>query len=165
MYEYERGFVTEEVVLDEMTYNKTIGGFGGFSHIDNYGENNPMKDPKVVKRCVDSRKTNGSFNVESNLKNLQIAIEKNTGSKRPEHSEFMRQWSKKNWENNKETIRDALSTTFDIISPTGAKYTTNRLEDFCEDNNLPYSTLWNTSVTGVSPKRGKAKGWLCMKAQ
>lgn len=165
MYEFERQFVTEEVVRDERTYNQTIGGRGGFSHIDNYGENNPMKNPEVVKKCVDSRKASDNFNLEANLKNLELAVAKNTGAKRPDHAKFMKEWAKENWEKNKETLRDALSTTFDIISPSGVKYTTNRLEEFCKDNDLPYSTLWNTSVTGVSPKKGKAKGWLCMKAQ
>jgi len=165
MYTFEEQFITEDVVRDKNTYNQTIGGRGGFSHIDNYGDKNPMKNPEVVKRCVESRKVSGNFNLEANLKNLELAIAKNTGSKRPEHAEFMQNWAKKNWELNKESLRDALSTTFDIISPTGVKYTTNRLEQFCKDNDLPYSTLWTTSVTGVTPKKGKSKGWLCMKAQ
>jgi hypothetical protein len=65
------------------------------------------------------------------------------------------------WKNNKEKMRDALSTTFQAISPTGEIYLTNRLQEFCENKNLSYSTLWTTSKTGITPKKGRSKGWLC----
>jgi hypothetical protein len=41
MYEKEAELVTESEVQNVNSYNLTNGGFGGFSHIDSSGENNP----------------------------------------------------------------------------------------------------------------------------
>lgn len=167
MYEYEKMFIDESVVMDKSTYNQTIGGRGGFSHIDNYGENNPMKDPKIASRCVESIRANGGYETEkrisSRTNNLLRAKEKNKGRKRPEHSKMMKDWATDYWKENKEKMRDALSSSYCLISPNGAQYKTNRLEDFCKVNDLPYTTIWTISVTGKSPSKGKAKGWVCEK--
>ncbi len=167
MYAYEKSFVTEEVVKDEATYNQTIGGFGGFSHIDNYGENNPMKNPEVAKRCVASNRNGAGYHTESRLsanrRNLAKASAINSGKKRPEHAKFMQNWSADYWKENKEQMRDALASYFYLTSPDGVKYRTNRLEDFCKVNNLPYTTIWSSSISGKSPTKGKAKGWYCEK--
>jgi len=167
MYAYEREFVTEEIVGLETTYNQTIGGFGGFSHIDNYGDKNPMKDPDVVRRCVESHIKSGGYKTDkhknASKNNLQKACDANLGKKRPEHSEFMKNQMQHHWKNNKELIRDSLSSYFCLVSPSGVEYRTNRLYDFCKDNDLPYTTIWSTSISGVTPKKGKAKGWNCVK--
>lgn len=41
MIRKEIEIVTEDVVKDERSYNMTLGGLGGFYHIDTSGENNP----------------------------------------------------------------------------------------------------------------------------
>lgn len=167
MYAYEREFVTKEIVGLETTYNQTIGGFGGFSHIDNYGDKNPMKDPDVVRKCVESHIKNNGYKTDkhktASKHNLQKACDVNLGKKRPEHSDFMKSQMQQHWKNNRESIRDSLSSYFCLTSPSGVEYRTNRLQEFCKDNNLPYTTIWSISVTGVAPKRGKSKGWNCMK--
>jgi hypothetical protein len=167
MYEYEKAFINEDVVGDKSTYNQTIGGRGGFSHIDNYGDNNPMKKPEVAYRCVEATRKNGGYETEkriiSRANNLLRAKEKNIGRKRPEHSKIMKEWAKGYWKENKEKMRDALSSSYCLICPNGVQYKTNRLEDFCRVNDLPYTTIWTISVTGKSPSKGKAKGWLCEK--
>jgi len=169
MYYHEKDFINESIVNDPNTYNQTIGGRGGFSHIDLSGDKNPMKNSEVVDKLVKIRKNNGSYHSEkaknAQLNSLKIATKKNIGKKKPEHSKFMSEWSKKNWEKNKESNRDALSSTFDLTSPDGIKYRTNRLQDFCEVNHLPYTSIWGISVTGKSPKKGRAKGWICMKVE
>ena len=167
MYEYEKSFVTEELVRSDCTYNQTIGGFGGFSHIDNYGENNPMKDREIARKCVESIRDNGGYKtqkrLDANRRNISKANEKNIGRKRPEHSKFMSNWASSYWESNKEKMRDALASYFCLTSPDGVKYRTNRLEDFCKVNDLPYTTIWSISVSGKTPSKGKAKGWVCVK--
>lgn len=57
-----------------------------------------------------------------------------------------------------------MSSTFELTSPDGVMYTTNRLKDFCKVNDLPYVTIWQISYkVGYCPKKGKAKGWNCIK--
>lgn len=167
MFAYEKSFITEELVRRNDNYNQTIGGFGGFSHIDNYGENNPMKDPEVVARCVESNRLGGGYKtqkrLDANRKNFAKASELNRGKTRPEHSKFMTEWAAKYWKENKEKLRDSLSSYFCLTSPDGVKYRTNRLEEFCKVNNLPYTTIWSISVSGKTPSKGKAKGWYCEK--
>jgi hypothetical protein len=59
-------------------------------------------------------------------------------------------------------MRDCLSSTFKITSPIGEEIITNRFEDWCKENNLPYSTLWvSSSKNGKVITKGKAKGWKC----
>lgn len=169
MYSYEKSFVTEELVKDVSTYNQTLGGFGGFSHIDNYGDKNPMKNPEIAAKVVQTKKQLGLYHtpnvISANNNNLKKAIEHNTGKKRPEHSITMSSWAKNNWQDNKEKIRNCLSSYFCLTSPTGVEYRTNRLEEFCKVNDLPYTTIWKISSTGISPKKGKAKDWYCFKEQ
>ena len=167
MYSYEKVFITEEIVLDKNTYNQKLGGFGGFSHIDFSGDKNPMRNPETVKKHVETKLKNGSYHTESFtnscIKNLEKAIKYNTGRLRPEHAACMSKVSTEYWKNNKETWRDLHSSYFRVISPTGVEYRTNRLKDWCKENNLPYTTIWGVSVSGKIPKKGKALGWSCIK--
>jgi len=160
----------ELVIISEQSYNMNEGGKGGFGYINrkgiNKGNNNIMnRDPGIKQKCIENAKNTRFNNKEkyANIarQNIQIAITKNRGRKRPKHSEFMSKYFSEFWKNNKEKMRDALSTTFQVISPTGEIYLTNRLQEFCENKNLSYSTLWTTSKTGITPKKGRSKGWLC----
>lgn len=87
-YDYECKIVTEEVINDPSCYNMKIGGVGGWDHVDNYGENNPMKDKNVVWRCIDSawftKNQNKEYYDKIAISNLEKAIEKNTGKPRSE---------------------------------------------------------------------------------
>ncbi len=96
--------------------------------------------------------------------NAKKASQSNTGKKRPEHSKLMSQ--KSNLfilMKDKEKFRDLLSSNFEVVSPNGETYNTNRLEDFCKERALGYVSLWNTSRTGRPVTKGKSKGWLCKK--
>lgn len=164
----EEMFYLEEKLVDPdnpLSYNMRKGGKGGWEHVDTSGENNPMKRPEVVKKVVENCRKNGSYHTEAKLKHLRIislkAAEKARGKKRPEHSIFMKEWTKEYWKENKEKIRDSLSTTFEVVSPDGLIYNTNRLQDFCAENQLTYTSLWKTSKTNKCVKKGKSKGWMC----
>lgn len=166
MYEYEKEFITEDVIYNEMCYNETLGGRGGFSHIDNLGDNNPMKNLDVVSKLVNNRKVNGTYHTDkvraAQLSNIQLAINTNIGKIRPEHSEYMRENSYLlTIQSDIESYRDLLSSWFKIISPDGVEYKTNRLEDFCKENQLGYTALWNSSRTNKIVSKGKSKGWIC----
>ena len=43
----EAAIVTSEFINDPLTYNMTCGGKGSFAHIDNTGDNNPMKNEET----------------------------------------------------------------------------------------------------------------------
>ena len=173
VFDNEEDMVQKEkelVIVSENSYNMTEGGKGGFGYINsqgiNLGANNVMnRDCDAKKRCIDNAKRTRLLNPDLYRdvakQNLQKAIAKNKGQKRPQHSDFMKDYSKKLWEENKETIRDKLSSTFLVTSPEGEEYLTNRLEDFCKHNNLTYGSVWNTSRTGTAIKKGKSKGWIC----
>lgn len=158
----------ELVEIGEHSYNLTPGGKGGFDHIDNTGDNNPMRNPEVAARMVASARAKGSYYTESkreaSMRNLQKAVEVNTGTPRSES--FKKKVSastQKYWAENREQIRDRMSSWFELKSPDGEVYKTNRLEDLCKSLGLPYVTIWVASEKGRPPNRGKAKGWTCRK--
>ena len=164
----EEMYLLEEKLVDHndiMSYNMRRGGKGGFDHIDNSGVKNCMKTPEIVKKVIETSRKNGSYCSEKR-KNHQkiitkIAAQKAKGKKRPDHSSFMTDWSKKYWKDNKEIMRDRLSSNFELLSPDGIVYITNRLEEFCKTHDLTYTSIWKSSKTCKPVKKGKAKGWIC----
>jgi hypothetical protein len=169
MFDMERQIISEN--MGENCYNMMPGGKGGFDHINStnmhHGTKNCMYDPDIKNKVIESAKCTRLKNKEKydnvSKENLKKAVEKNTGRKRPEHSEFMQTWTKENWEKNKDKIRDALSSTFELTSPEGVVYNTNRLQEFCEEHDLTYTSIWITSVKNKPVKKGKSKGWICKK--
>lgn len=169
MYLKEEKIVAEHYKKKEC-YNMNVGGKGGWNYVNsngiNLGDNNIMRKSEEVREIVSQKgkqikKSNLKYK-EIALKNLEKAVEVNTGKKRPEHSKFMKNWASNNWKENKEYIRDCLSSKFRITSPKGEEIITNRLEDWCKENDLPYSTLWvSSNKNGKVITKGKAKGWKC----
>lgn len=153
------------VVISENSYNLRKGGKGGWDHVDISGEKNHMKKPEFVENFVKELKKRGSYNTEKRKKHQKIITEKaakvNKGKKKPWFSEYASNKNKEMWKNNREEMRDKLSSTFLVESPEGISYNTNRLGDFCKEHNIPYTSLWNTSRTNKPIKKGKAKGWKC----
>ncbi len=167
MYNAEAGLITEHVVSDPQSYNEKLGGYGGWDHIDSSGNNNPMRNELIKRKVVETTRANGSYYTEKRIlaqkRATQAAAASNLGKKRPEHSSFMKDWATNYWKENREHIRDKLSSTYVIISPTGVEYTTNRLGEFCKEFNLPFVTMWNLSNSGSTAKRGKCKNWFIKK--
>jgi len=169
MFDMEKQLISENI--GENCYNMMPGGRGGFDHINSTdmhkGENNCMHNLLVKNKVVSSMKITRQKNKEKydeiSRKNLKKEVEKNTGVKKPEHSKFMSEWNKENWKKNKEKIRDSLSSFFELTSPDGVVYTTNRLKEFCKENELTYTSVWKTSLTKKPVKKGKSKGWICKK--
>jgi hypothetical protein len=168
-------YLKEEIILNqhyqkEECYNMNVGGKGGWNYVNSSGickgNNNPMKKSLDVRKKVsESQKKLKAGNpkyVKIARENLIKALKSNTGKKRPEHSNFMKNWASGYWKENKEYLRDCLSSNFKIISPIGEEYITNRLQEWCKENNLPYTTLWvSSNKNGKVITKGKAKGWKC----
>lgn len=163
--------ILEELWFDEKKYNMNKGGFGGWYCVNsagiNIGDNNVMRrDIKAKNKCLEAakqtREKNKKHYDDISRKNLLKAVEANTGKKRnAKFKKTISNSSKKMWSENKEKIRDALSTTFEVCSPTGEIFITNRLREFCANKNLTYVSLWNTSRTNMCVKKGRSKGWIC----
>lgn len=169
MYLKEEKIVSQHYKKDEC-YNMNIGGKGGWNYVNrsgiNFGDNNIMRKSEEVRQIVSEKGKkirNGNPKYKQiALNNLKKAIEVNAGKKRPEHSKFMKEWASNHWKENKEYIRNCLSSTFKITSPQGEEIITSRLQDWCKGNNLPYSTLWiSSSKDGKVITKGRAKGWKC----
>lgn len=172
MYDIERQLVDEHI-SDPLCYNLMEGGIGGFTHINKHRHlyTNPMKDPTVVARNLQSRRAGYgndpqrvAAHKEIRKQNVQKAISHNTGKKRPQHSNLMKEKSALyDFWSNKEEARNKLSSTFEVRSPTGELYITNRLEDFCIEHGLVYVSVWNSSRTNKPVTKGSSKGWKCHK--
>jgi len=160
------------VRINNETYNMTIGGRGGFYYINengvNLGDNNVMRRSEEARRKVSKSLKEKYKNPEfkermrvSSTKNLEKTWISNKGKKRPEQSIVAREMSKKMWATKREEIRDKISATYRLTSPTGIVYTTNRLTEFCEKNNLTFTTVWGAcrNNPGKPITKGRAKGW------
>lgn len=168
-------YLKEEIIVKihykkEECYNMNVGGKGGWNYVNSNGlckgDNNPMKKSLEVRKKVSEKqkklKTGNEKYVKIAKENLKKALEVNTGKKRPEHSKFMKEWTLNYWKENKEYIRDCLSSTFKITTLDGEEIITNRLEEWCKENQLPYTTLWvSSSKNGKIITKGKVKGWKC----
>lgn len=173
----EEAFQYEKKIIDEhlsnpLCYNLMSGGQGGFEHINsNPVRINPMNVPVYKERQKHSAKSRLQSDKEwadrkrsIAVANVKKASQSNIGRTRPEHSELM---SRKSnlilLMKDKEKFRDLLSSNFEVVSPDGETYNTNRLQDFCNERALGYASLWNTSRTGKPVTKGKSKGWICKK--
>lgn len=172
MYDVERQLVGEHI-SDPLCYNLMEGGIGGFTHINEHRHlyTNPMKDPVIVARNMQSRRAGYgndpqrvAAHKEIRKQNVQKAISHNTGRKRPEHSNIMKEKSALyDFWRDKEKARDKLSSWFTVTSPTGEVFDTNRLQDFCQERGLVFVSVWNTSRTNKPVSKGSSKGWKCQK--
>ena len=155
-------------LCDDMCYNLNAGGKGGWDYVNSLNIPNAMKDPILKKKQTDAmmvtRNANKQHYDNISRQNLQKAVEANTGKKRPDsYKKLMKGHMKSLWKDKdyRERMRDIWSSTFTVVSPDGIKYTTNRLQEFCEEHVLTYTSLWNTSRTGKPVTKGRAKGWIC----
>lgn len=166
MYDTEKRLVAESL-NDRKSYNLRSGGKGGWDHVDNSGINNPMKDPKIRKKCIERGKNTRSENPEKYAsiarENLKKAMEKVRGVKKPWLSELSKKRSKELWlsEEYREKFKNSKNSWFELTNPTGDKIVTNRLTEFCNKNDLPFSSIWSNTKSNKKISKGKAKGWKC----
>ena len=58
-------------------------------------------------------------------------------------------------------MRDSMSCTYEITSPIGEKFITNRLKDFCKQHNLATTTMYINYNSDTIAIKGRNKGWKC----
>lgn len=169
LYNLEEKIISEHLG-NKMCYNLKPGGRGGWYNVNtsgtNKGHNNVMnRCPEIKKQVIENGKKTRLENKEyyDNISRIngRKAKEKCSGVKCPSKGDSER--TKKQWRENYDKMRNSLSNYFLVISPDGQEYKTNRLEEFCEQKDLTYTSVWNTSRTDKPVKKGKSKGWICKK--
>lgn len=146
MYEWESLNVNQEIVDDPKSYNMTMGGKGGFSHIDCSGDNNPMRNPMVAKKVSMSLKGSDHWRKGQKLATAAAKLT-NTGRKRPEHSKKM--------------INNSLKKPCQwvAVSPEGYSYTFPSLANFCDEKGFTRSSIYGAVKRGDTITNGSACGW------
>lgn len=91
LYLAEEKLIPQSIVDDRMSYNGTLGGRGGWSHIDVRGDKNPMKNPEVAAKSAKALKAvkNGpkkEFYDEIARQNQKKSVIANTGKPRSEET-------------------------------------------------------------------------------
>lgn len=85
MYEVELYLVNEDIVSDSNYYNMTIGGRGGFHHINSVPRENPMHNKHIVENVrnalIKTRNSNKEYYDKISIKNLELATKSNIGRK------------------------------------------------------------------------------------
>lgn len=164
--------IIDKHINDKNCYNMNKGGKGGWFAVNSsgihLGKNNVMNrcpeiKQKVIDKMIQTKLSNKEYYGNISRENGKKAKEKCAGVKRPQISEKSRENSKKMWSENYERLRDCLSSHFEVVSPIGEKFITNRLQDFCIQKNLTYTSLWKTSTNNKLVKKGRSKGWTCKK--
>lgn len=158
--------IVNAILEDTDSYNMTRGGKGGFNHIDNTGNSNPMKDPRVAARCGESnsrRKRDDPEYRKIAIDNLVKASNSNRGRKRPEHAERMKKIAREVWNrpNVKEKFKDTKNGWFEVTTPKGEVIHTNRLTEVCKEYSIPFNTMWINTKSEKPITKGQAKGWKC----
>tara|TARA_R110000803_G_scaffold137802_1_gene204711 strand:+ start:3169 stop:3885 length:717 start_codon:yes stop_codon:yes gene_type:complete len=167
-YLAEKNIIGNKWSTDPQCYNNTEGGRGGFSHIDNSGENNPMKDPEVVKRVI-SKTQEGGYWESKEHKAAQAAATKaatlaRTGSKDSQEIKDKRNASLKAAYQRPEVRAKhhaamvAKRDKYKLIDPSGVEQIVDNLCEWCNTNKMPLSTI-TTKDEGQMVKRGVMKGW------
>lgn len=169
LYSKESEIISEHLD-NEMCYNVKPGGKGGWYSVNSsgvhIGSNNVMNrcpdiKNKVIEKSRQTKLKNKEYYANISRTNGMKAREKCTGMKCPSKGNSER--IRLQWKENYDKMRDSLSNFFEIVDPDGNIFITNRLEEFCKDNDITYTSLWNTSRTNKPVKKGKSKGWLCKK--
>ena len=170
MFDRERELISE-VLADPLSYNMREGGKGGWDHVDSSGDNNGMRDPGVAKRNAEAVARTKAKDPEKyrrvSMGNLEKAKQSawNNGAPRPD--EFKAKIggiSKEVWKDPeyRKKVSDSLSSWYKVTTPEGVVFETNRLTEFCEEHNIPFSSVCRDR--GDKPiAQGKAKGWKCQK--
>lgn len=171
LYEREQYHITKHID-DPLCYNLHSGGKGGWSFVNinqlNVGDRNAMRRPEIATKMVSSLKRTQAQNPEkyANIarENGKKAASVVTGVKHSqERIQREREATLRRWQQNYDGMCDALSSTFEVTSPDGESFVTRKLEHFCEERGLPYTTIWKTSILGRPCLRGRGKGWQCRK--
>ncbi len=151
MYSFEKFVITEDVVNDPNTYNMTLGGGGGWSHVDVTGKNNPMMNEetrkKVSKGVRKTRLSNPEYYDRISRENLKRAVEVNTGKNRPEHGKLL-------------SDRAANGDVkWVAVSPEGYSFLIPSLKRFAIERGFNPSTLFTAAKRRVAIESGVACGW------
>jgi len=150
-YKKEKEIVNDDFISRNDTFNITSGGFGSFSHIDNFGDNNPMKVPENVKKCMEGRVYDNQrefmLSDKNPMYNEDILNKHFRGKKRPEHSRYMKEeFNRSNEWKEKISVSNSKCCIIDDM-----KFTSHK--EAAQYFNVSISTITRWFKDGF-PKRG-----------
>jgi hypothetical protein len=157
------------VHTDPKSYNMNCGGQGGWEHVNSTLDqrSNPMHNLNTAKKLSIALKrriaTDKAYQkiLFRNLKKATIAATKhNLGRKRPEQAEVSRRVALKLWKDSgfRKRFHERTSGVYELTDPTGQKFETGNLLQFCLDHKISYSII-KIFDTGRKVKKGPTKGW------
>lgn len=167
-YDKERELIGDRWETDPLCYNMMPGGHGGFEHIDLSGDNNPMRDPEVVKRVAETKRANGSYRSEKNLSawrnSAKLGAMARKGTKDSEETKSKRNASVKEAHQRPE-VREAYlkamkekRSHFRLVDPEGNEHIVDNITEWCKEHHAPLSTI-TTKDDGEEVRRGRLRGW------
>lgn len=166
MYQMEKEIIGDLWTTDRKCYNMTAGGVGGFAHIDNTGDNNPMRRPDVVKKVSEKLSE-----IRKDEKYRAMAIQNlkkanNKGRKRPQFSILISKVLKehyreflKNPENRIVLSKRLARHKYKVSGPYGEVTYTYRLDDIIEKHGGSVVSLYRTMISGKPVSKGCLKGF------
>lgn len=169
-YEKEKELLNVCWQLDEC-YNMTQGGEGSWKHVDNFASKNCMKNPDIVKKVFEKRRSIGTTDAmkKAAILNGSLGAKARKGMKDSEEVKQRRSDSVKKAlsedetkKKHKDAIRAFRCEPYRLIDPDGKEYNTDVISELCAELDLPLSTV-TTHNDGRTIKRGKLKGWTIYK--
>ena len=161
----------EEFVIpysnDKLSYNLKVGGIGGWDWYNASDiKTQCMHNPKIAEKVSSTLKKKYIEDVDYRNRLNEISREAskaaqviNAGKSRPNHSKIMKELHESGAYDNSDSFRKP--SVFKVIKPDGSEIIVYNLGEFCYNNDLPYTSIWNTHLSGRSVKKGRAKNWRC----
>jgi hypothetical protein len=159
---------------DPLCLNIDPGGRGGFCRINKARQEqpelypNPMTITEIKLKSVETNKRRFENDDVYRRRKIEVAIDNlkrtnNEGRKRPRQAMLMRDHMTGLWETKRDVIIDSMSGSYQLISPEGRLFETNRLTEFCKQEQLPFVSIWSNTKYDKPITKGKAKGWCCVR--
>lgn len=164
-YAAENLIVTEELIADPLCYNRMIGGFGGFDHLN--GEVRPLYDlirakaresktdeenAEIGRKKARFGESNGMFGTsrsgEMNPRFGAVPSERDRANISNALKEYYKdkpgtRLGHKNKEETNKRVAEANSKNWSFLNPSGEVVRFKNLQSFCRDNGLnPNCMAW-----------------------
>jgi hypothetical protein len=141
MYLKEKEIANSEFISRKDTYNMKEGGNGGWSHINNYGDNNPMKNKETVKKVSKSISNTINFKLKNDEEYSKKFSEKcRKGGLTHIGRKDSQEVKSKRVNSYKETLKNKIKK-FKLLHKNGTITLHSTLSEICQTYNLSRNVL------------------------